>query len=363
MQPIHVFLINRTWLATGLVVIVLCSSAVALGIHYSNDNLKLDVVISATTMTFIEGQNTEFQSNISGASGPYIYSWDINSTFYSSSRDANLTFYGFGIHVITLYVSSVSGISGSDTILIHVDSAPDVFITSNVTNITKGESVSFNSTIDGGIGPYFYTWYVNGNPIGKGFNLTSIDYSFLENGTYNIGLRVNDSLGFYGSTKFNYDPWKFSQFIAPSVRPNYPTNNAMTNLQQQNASGNLIFHFFLFNPLSNAGEDNITVALFPDLPSKGPNSDPTMNFTFSSGLMPVNTSKWVTVNPHIYWNYSSLAVIPQVQTGLAGDEIGVANPASFNNIFSHYWVPGWDASDDGFVGFWTISHNLTIEVG
>ena len=61
------------------------------------------------------------------------------------------------------------------------------------------------------------------------------------------------------------------------------------------------------------------------------------------------SSEWVNVNSKVYWNYSELVVIPQSQTGTSGNEIGVANPQTFNYIFSHYWVPPWDTSDDGFI--------------
>lgn len=362
MQQVHAFVINRSWFVSFLTVIALFCSGAALGIHYSTDSRSLKVVISGVPDAAIEGEAIHFSSTVTGSSGPYSYNWLVNSTFYSSSGNPNITFYTAGIHIISLSVSAADGYSGLDTVLIHVHSAPDVFITSDRQTVSKGENVTFRSQIIGAIGPYYYTWYANGIPIKTGFNLSNISYAFQSQGIYNISLSVNNSLGFYGSTTFNFDPWGFSESAGPAVRSGYGTNNAMANIQPQNATGNLTFHFFLYNPSSGAGEDNISVGLFPCLPPGGPNSAPLMNFTFSSGIMSGKTGKWISINPHIYWNNSSIAVIPDIQTGLSGNVIGVANPAQFNEIFSHYWVPGWDGSDDGFVGYWTVSHNVTVNV-
>lgn len=358
----HAFTIKSTSLVSLTVIIALCCSGAALGIHYSVASGNLEVSIS-NPGTIIEDHTIHFNPLVIGGSGKYTYSWFINSTFYSSSRDANLTFYNPGLHVVILDVSSPGGYSGSDMILIHVYSEPDVFITSNITNARLGERVGFYSHIAGGIGPYFYTWYSNGKGVKSGFNLSEISLIFNSTGSYNIGLKVNNSLGFSGSTTYSFDPWGFSETIKPKVRPGYGENNAMADVQDNNASGNLSFHFYLYNPTSSSGINNITVSLYDLLPPNGPNSPPVMKFTFSSGVVSAKSGKWVNVYPNIYWNYSSIAVIPQTQTGISGDAIGVANPAHFNNIFSHYWVPGWDGTDDGFVGYWTVSHNLTISVG
>jgi len=356
-----VFTINRNSLVSLTVIIALCLSGIAFGIHYSVHGKSLDVSISPLG-TIIEGHSVHFSATVTGGKGGYTYSWFVNSTFYSSSSDANITFFDPGLHVIGLSVSSPEGYAGSDVLLIHVYSSPDVFISSNTSHARAGENVTLYSRIVGGKGPYYYTWYSNGKDIRSGFNMPEIVWGFNSPGSYNIGLRVNNSLGFNGSTTYSFDPWGYSDTVKPAVRPGYGENSAMANVQTHNASGNLSFHFYLFNPASSAGTNNITVFLYPDLPVNGPNSPPVMDFTFSSGVIGADSGRWVNVYPGIYWNYSSISVIPQTQTGLGGNAVGVANPAHFNSIFSHYWVPGWDGSDDGFAGYWTVSHNITISV-
>lgn len=322
----------------------------------------MQVKISPDDATAIEGNILHLEAEILGVNGPFIYSWFVNSTFYSSKAYLNITFYNPGIHVVSLTVTAKSGHYSSDIIILHVHSSPDVFIQANRTSLRTGQSVMLNSTVYGGMGPYYYTWLVNGVPMIKGFNMSKIKYSFSSSGLYTIGLEVNNSMGYFGTTKFSFDPWGFSVKSKPAIRQGYPDNNAMANVQTRNASGILTFHFYLYNPSLSGGRDNISVSLYQTLPPDGPNSPPIDSFTFSSGFIDAENGTWVTVNQNIDWNYSTIAVIPYPQTGTGGNGIGVANPARFNYIFSHYWAPEWNGADDGFVGFWTISHNVTLSV-
>ena len=173
---------------------------------------------------------------------------------------------------------------------------------------------------------------------------------------------VNNSEGYLGSSSFNFDPWNFSESVEPQVRQGFGFSNSMADIQTNVEFGSLLFHFLVYNPANITGKHNITIYLYNKLPSGGPSSLPIFNFTFSSGYINGESGKWINVNPQIYWNYSSLVVIPQSQTGTSGNDIGVANPETFNKIFSHYWVPPWNSLDDGFIGYWTESNNVTINV-
>ena len=357
------FGINKASIVSVVIIIGIGFSGAAFGIHYVTENHNLEVLITPTNQTAIEGKMIHLRSEVIGKKSTFYYSWVVNSTFYSSKRYLNLTFYSPGINVISLTVSSKSGYYGSDMIIMNVYSSPNVFIYSSKNILTTGQNDRFNSNIVGGIGPYYYTWFVNGQPEISGFNKSEITYRFNSNGSYNIGLEVNNSKGFFGSTEYNFDPWGFSENTNVVVRSGYGQSNGMANVQTQNASGILTFHFYLYNPLVSDSSDNITVNLYNSLPSNGPSSPPTKNLTLYSGIIKGRNGTWVSVTPSIHWNYTSIVVIPQIQTGLNGDEIGVANPGKFNNIFSHYWFQGWDSSDDGFAGYWTISHNITLSVG
>ncbi len=357
------FYIKSESILSVIIVIALCCSGLAFGIHYTLNNQNMQVKILANHSTAIEGDVIHLESEVIGGEGPFSYSWFVNSTFYSYKDYLNITFYNPGIHVVSLTVTTKYGHYSSDIIIMHVLSSPDIFIWANRTSLNQGQSVMFNSSISGGMGPYYYTWFVNGHVLVRGFNMSKIKYRFSSHGTYDVGLDVNNSMGYFGTTTFNFNPWGFSVNSKPAVRQGYPENTAMANVQSRNASGVLTFHFYLYNPSSSDGSNNITVFLYQTLPPDGPKSPPITNFTFSSGLINAENGTWITVSQNIDWNYSTIVVIPQTQTGTGGNEIGVANPAQFNLIFSHYWAPPWNGADDGFVGFWTISHNITLKVG
>ena len=345
-----------------IIIIALCCSGVAFVYHYSKIGSQINVKILGFPNVVVEGAPIHLTSNLTGYHGLLSYHWCINSTFYSSSRFTNITFYTPGIHVITLSVDSINGDSGSDIIFIHVLPRLNVLLSSNLSKVIPNENVSIYSQVIGGFGPYYYSWYSNGNLIRTGFNLSQISYSFDNFGNYNIGLIVNNSEGYFGSSSFNFDPWNFSELVDPQVRQGFGFSNSMADDQMSVVSGNLIFHFLVYNPNSVSGINNITVYLYNILPPKGPSSIPIFNFTFSTGVVSKMGGEWINVNPQIFWNYSSLVVIPQSQTGTTGNQIGIANPQNFNSIFSHYWVPPWDSSDDGFIGYWTESNNITITV-
>ena len=238
----------------------------------------------------------------------------------------------------------------------------NVLLFSNITSAALNENITITSQVKGAFGPYYYSWYSNNIIISKGPNLSKINYSFHKIGKYNIGLIVNNSEGYFGSSSFNFDPWNFSESVMPHIRQGFGVTDSMAQVQTNIDPGNLIFHFLVYNPTKVVSKNNITIYLYKKLPPEGPSSTPLFNFTFSSGFINGESSEWININSQIYWNYSSLVVIPQSQTGTSGNEIGVANPQTFNNIFSHYWVPPWDSSDDGFIGYWTESNNITITV-
>ncbi len=173
-----------------------------------------------------------------------------------------------------------------------------------------------------------------------------------------IGLQAiaNEENDTNGTNTYEYNPWNFSLSSNPTVRTNYSNNNSMALVQQNGARGYLNFYFYCYNPTSAAASADITVNLYLHLPTGGPSETPIQQFTFSTGTINPGSGAWVQVQPNLFWEYNSLCVIPQQQTGTTGTAIGVANPSNFLLYNAHYWSPPWDFSDDGFCGFWTITN-------
>jgi hypothetical protein len=67
-----------------------------------------------------------------------------------------------------------------------------VFIEPMSKTIFLGQSVTFTSTVSGGVGPYSYQWYSDGSPFG-GATSSSWTFTPVTVGTYQVKLRVADS--------------------------------------------------------------------------------------------------------------------------------------------------------------------------
>ncbi len=342
-----------------ILTVILISSGIIITDNYLHDN-NISVSINGKYKNIITYYSNCFNSSVSGGKAPYEYNWYVNSIYYSSDKNITVTFYTPGIKVITLDVTSKNNFHGSGTFIINVIYA-SVYINASSYTVNKNSNITFYSHFNGGIKPFKYYWYING--VMQDNHNRTFKHEFTKKGEYNVSLNVSNNNIFNVSTVFNFNPWGFYSKSNYSARDYWGNGNSMANEEDNNSNGYLTFYFYLYNPRS-AGSDNITVYLYNKLPLNGPGSVPVYNITFYSGIIKSNSGKWVTVNTDIYWNYSSLVVIPQQQTGLYGDYIGVANPEHFNEIYSHYWYSNkyWDSSDDGFIGYWTVSKDLKINV-
>ena len=343
-----------------IITIILISSGVIISDNYLQNN-NINISINSKYKNIVTGYNNCFNSSVSGGRTPYKYTWYVDSIHYSSNKNINVIFYTPGVKTITLDITSKNNFHGSSIFIINVVYT-SVYINASAYTVNKNSSITFFSHFDGGIKPFKYYWYING--IMQDSRNKTFKHEFTKDGEYTVSLNVSNDNIFNVSTVFNFNPWGFSDKYNYSVRNYWGNGNSMANEENNNSYGYLTFYFYLYNPTGNTGINNITVDLYNKLPLKGPGSVPIYNFTFSSGIINRDSGKWVTVNTDIYWNYSSMVVIPQQQTGLYGDYTGVANPKYFNDVYSHYWHNNkyWDSSDDGFIGYWTVSKNLKINV-
>jgi len=61
-------------------------------------------------------------------------------------------------------------------------------------SITVGNSVTFTSTVGGGISPYSYQWYLDGNPV-SGATSSSWTFTPTTSGIYYVYVKVTDAVG------------------------------------------------------------------------------------------------------------------------------------------------------------------------
>lgn len=113
-----------------------------------------------------------------------------NDTYLFDYWDVNGFSQGTGINPITLTINQPH-IATANYIKTE---ALSVQISPNYITITLGTSVTFTSTVTGGVSPYSYQWYLDGTPVS---GATSDTWLFRPNatGTYYIHLNVTDNAG------------------------------------------------------------------------------------------------------------------------------------------------------------------------
>ena len=157
-----------------------------------------------------------------------------------------------------------------------------------------------------------------------------------------------------GTNIYTYNPWGFNTSSTPSIRVGTVNNYEFSNVQQNGARGYLSFSFYVYNPTSTSGSTTISVNLYSHLPETNAPS-PIMSFSFNTGTIDATSGVWLQVTPSIFWEYNTLVVIPEQQSGTQNSTIGIALPSNYNAINSHFWTGSyWDRIDDGFIGYWEI---------
>ncbi|MGC8516253.1 MAG: fibronectin type III domain-containing protein [Thermoplasmata archaeon] len=104
------------------------------------------------------------------------------------------TSYSFRVYD-TVYVSGVGTFSStSNVVAASTVSNMNAMISASSASINTGGSSQLSASVSGGVGPYTYQWYVNGNPVS---GATSSEFTFRpsSSGTYSVYVVVMDSSG------------------------------------------------------------------------------------------------------------------------------------------------------------------------
>lgn len=143
---------------------------------------------------------TTFQSytvQMMTQSGPWSTLTTLTSpadTTYTVTGLSPGTFYSFRVYD-TVYVSGVGTFSSTSNVAsASTVSNMNVMISASSTSIDVGGSLQFMASVSGGVGPYTYQWYVNGNPV-SGATSSEFTFSPTTAGTYSVYLVVQDSTG------------------------------------------------------------------------------------------------------------------------------------------------------------------------
>ena len=156
-----------------------------------NVNSDPSVSIASSQNPTDTGNTVEFSSTVSGGTPGYTYTWTINGNTYST-RDVNISFSSSGTYIADLTVTDAAGYSVSQSYSQTVNSDPTVSASSNVSSADVGYPIEFLSSPSGGVGPYTYSWMINGNQVST---FQDFSYTFSSPGPYTATVTVTDSVG------------------------------------------------------------------------------------------------------------------------------------------------------------------------
>ena len=369
--------VNGTVNINGIVDVSIQNTTVNVSgaVSVSNSTLNVSGIVSISNATV----NVSGTVNINGIVDVSIQNTTINvggSVSILGTTNVNITntTVNVGGNVVVSGTVSINGIvdvSIQNTTInvggsVSISGTANVNITNTTVNVGGNVVVSGTVSINGIVDVSIQNTTVN---VGGSVSISGITDVSITNSTININGNVNISssvqlptdIGNYtqslqenqtgGQNRLQYNPWGFVYNTIPAIAS---FQNMYANIQQNGAKGYLEFFFLVYNPTTTTSSATITVYLYDKLPTDGPSATPINQFSFNTGNINPTTAVWQTIIPNINWNYNSLVVIPQQQTGTTGNAIGIAIPDTAININTHVWVSYWYINGNGFVGYWWI---------
>ena len=173
-----------------------------------------------------------------------------------------------------------------------------ISITSSSTTTDVNQPVTLSANVAGGISPYTYQWYVNGNPV-SGANSPSFSFTSTNSGTYNIYASVTDSSGSSQNSNtitINVNPPLIIS-IATSTNTIITNQTIIINATVSSGTPPYTYQWYVNgNPVSGA-----TSPSFSFTPNKAGSYSISVTITDSAGVSKNSNTLTINVNnPPIY---------------------------------------------------------------
>lgn len=156
----------------------------------------LIVNVNASLLKMDVGQQDQLSSSASGGIPPYNYQWYMNTNTISGATSTSYLFTPTNAGTYSFYAAAQDTLHiwvDSSPISVQVNTAPFINISASTYALYVTQQDPFGSTYGGGMPPYSFQWYSNGNQIA---GATSSSYQFTPTtaGTYSIQGAITDSL-------------------------------------------------------------------------------------------------------------------------------------------------------------------------
>ncbi|MGC8656351.1 MAG: PKD domain-containing protein [Thermoplasmata archaeon] len=205
----------------------------------------------------------QFGAIVSGGIGPYSYTWNLGNGQISHSQIPNLQVYNSSTTVsVTVTDSAVFPETATNSTHISVSGSYNLYVMLIAwpTTVLNNTPVHFMAIPVGGVGPFAYTWYLNGQTHGSTQVVTD---SFPSPGIENVKVEVRDAMGMV------VDNNTAIQVVSNSTS----TPSAVAALNQLNGTGNatiavgngplpVTFYLMASNGTYNQNISNINVQFY-----------------------------------------------------------------------------------------------------
>src|SRR6266487_2758917 len=152
--------------------------------------LPLSTSFNLLPLTPIVNATVNLTAIVSGGTLPYSYSWSFGDGATGTGLATTHAYTSTGNYSVTLTAQDSAGGSATSTQSVRVLSVLPLAasFTASPTIPDAGQTVTFTAAVQGGNGPYSYSWNLGGtsktgNPVSQSFT----------NGTYTISLAVTDN--------------------------------------------------------------------------------------------------------------------------------------------------------------------------
>jgi outer membrane protein assembly factor BamB len=169
---------------------------------YAFGSIPLSVSISPSSvlMSFV-GQSQTFASTVTGGTAPYKYQWYLNSAAVSGANGSSWTFTSSSTGFFTVYLRVTDSVtpapntrqSGNASVTVVTGSLLSVYISPTSATIGLDQSQTYTSSVSGGLPPYSYQWYLQGNVV-PGATSGSWTFKPSSAGVYDIYVNITDAL-------------------------------------------------------------------------------------------------------------------------------------------------------------------------
>ena len=188
--------LTYTFNSEGTILVELTVTDAAGNSYITETNVTINappvVSISAKDLSIDQGISDLFNATGSYGTVPYNFTWYIGSSIAGYGPSLSYTFTSAGSYYMKVVLRDADGDTASSQVTVDVFAPPTVSILPTYNSTDAGGTITFLGGYQDGVGPYNYTWTVDG-----GIASYSLDfsYTFTNAGSYYVNLTVTDAFG------------------------------------------------------------------------------------------------------------------------------------------------------------------------